>query len=52
MTQSRLHHLLILHCHKDRTDSLSLTEYLQELLTVGKEELMYLENLSSWIVHV
>ena len=32
MTQSRLNHLLILHCHKDRTDSLSLTEYLQEFV--------------------
>ena len=30
MTQSQLHHLLTLHCHKDRTDSLSLTECLQE----------------------
>ena len=32
MTQSRLNHLLILHCHKDRTDSLSLTECLQEFV--------------------
>ena len=32
ITQSRLHHLLILHCHKDRTDSLSLTECLQEFV--------------------
>ena len=29
MTQSRLNHL---HCHKDRTDSLSLTECLQEFV--------------------
>ena len=32
MTQSRLNHLLILHCYKDRTDSLSLTECLQEFV--------------------
>ena len=31
MTQSR-NHLLILHCHKDRTDSLSLTKCLQEFV--------------------
>jgi len=32
MTQSCLNNLLILHCHKDRTDSLSLSECLQEFL--------------------
>ena len=32
MTQSRLNHLIILHCHKDRADSLDLTECLQEFV--------------------
>ena len=32
MTQSCLNHLLILHYHKDRTDSLSLTECLQKFV--------------------
>ena len=32
MTQSRLNHLFVLHCHKDRTDNLSLTECLQEFV--------------------
>ena len=36
MTQSCLNHLLILHCHKDRTDSLDLTECLQEFVD-GRE---------------
>ena len=30
MTQSRFNHLLVLHCHKGRTDSLSLAKCLQE----------------------
>ena len=36
MAQSRLNHLLILHCHKDRTDSLDLTECLQAFVD-GRE---------------
>lgn len=32
MTQSRLNHLLILHCHKDRTDSLSISNCLREFV--------------------
>ena len=32
MAQSRLNYLLVLHCHKDRTDNLSLTKCIQTLV--------------------
>ena len=41
MTQTRLNHLMLLHIHKERTDSLDLVHVLKEFISVNERRISY-----------